>query len=194
MLFRSIAIGLFILLVAVVAVLHFVPLDVTSFEKAAEERFGVPVKIASIHVTLVPSPRLRMENIVIGEDNKIEIASAVGIPELGSILDKKKAFTRIELQDVKLPQQLLGATLWGKHSDSTLRIDKLIAKNIKLSIEGITTPPLDGEASFAKDTGLEKAQLVNSEKTFTVNISEPDRKSTRLNSSHSQQSRMPSSA
>ena len=173
---RPVAIGLFVLLLGALVVLHLMPLDTKSFEKAAENSLGQAVKIGSIHLSLIPSPQLKMEKITIGEGVAAQIASVKASPQLGSIWDAKKIFSKIELDGVVVPQQWLGAVLWGKRDDQSLQIERLIVKGFKPAIEGLTLPPMDIDAMFAKDGSLEKAVAINSEKTVTLKFAIADGK------------------
>ena len=173
---RPVAIGLFVLLLGALVVLHLMPLDTISFEKAAENSLGQAVKIGSIHLSLIPSPQLKMEKITIGEGVAAQIASVKASPQLGSIWDAKKIFSKIELDGVVVPQQWLGAVLWGKRDDQSLQIERLIVKGFKPAIEGLTLPPMDIDAMFAKDGSLEKAVAINSEKTVTLKFAIADGK------------------
>ena len=168
---RPIAISLFVLLLAALVALHLMPLDTKSFEKAAEESLGQPVKIGSIHLSLIPSPQLKMEKVTIGEDLKATIASVTASPQLGSIWDAKKIFSKLELEGVSVPQQWLGAVLWGKRDGQSMQIGRLIVRNFKPEIKGMNLPPMDIEANFAKDGALENAVAINSEKTMNLKLS-----------------------
>ena len=67
--------------------------------------------------------------------------------------------------------------------------------NKKVAAVVITAVAITGSASALANAAGSKAKTVNSTtKVTTVSRTFKDRKSTRLNSSHSQQSRMPSSA
>ncbi|MFM9971901.1 MAG: hypothetical protein ACKVQK_26265, partial [Burkholderiales bacterium] len=173
---RPIAIGLFVVLLGALVALHLMPLDTKSFEKAAEESLGQPVKIGSIHLSLLPSPQLKMEKITIGEESKVQIASAKASPQLGSIWDAKKIFSRLELEGVTLPQESLGASLWGKRDQKSMQIGRLIVKGLKPAAEGMTLPPLDVDVIFSKEGPFEKITAVNSEKTMTVKLAMVDDK------------------
>ena len=54
---KPLAVVLFLVLLAAVAGLHFMPIDPTPIEAAAQARFGQPVKIGAMHLSLVPAAR-----------------------------------------------------------------------------------------------------------------------------------------
>ena len=167
---RPIALGLFVLLLGALAALHFMPLDTKSFEKAAEESLGQPVKIGVIHLSLIPSPQLKMERITIGNETKVQIATLNASPQLGSIWEAKKIFNRVEMEGLVLPPEMWEAVLWGKRDDTALKIGRVLVKGWKPDVEGLLLPPMDLDASFSKEGELEKVVAVNSEKTMTVKL------------------------
>jgi hypothetical protein len=160
---------LFIVLFVAIAALHVVPLDVTPYEKAAQERLGEPVRIGSIHFWLLPRPRLNFEKVSIGADPPLQIASVKAVPELGSMFAPRKVFRSIEIDGLLLPEAYVPRALWGKGSDDALRVERVLLKGLKLQVKGMALPPLDVEASFGPG-GLEKAQLANTEKSLSVSL------------------------
>ena len=167
---RPIAIGLFALLICAVIALHLIPLDARSFEQAAEASLGQQVKIGVIHISLFPSPQLKMEGVTIGTDLKAQIATVKALPQLGSIWESKKIFNQLELDGLKLPQEWLGAVLWGSRDAEAMRVGRLIVRDWKPDIEGLTLPPMNIDAGYSKDGALEKVVALNSEKTMTLKL------------------------
>jgi hypothetical protein len=144
---RRIAVTLFLLLAAGIAAIHFVPLDAQEYEQVASEAIGQPVKIRSVNLSLYKGVWLRMEGVSIGPA-KIDTARAY--PEIGSLLDDKKAFSRIELDGVSLPQRELGAVLGAKVQSSRFSVARVRARALKL--EGVLVfPELEGDMLLARD-------------------------------------------
>ena len=166
---RLISLGLFGVLIVAIAAIHVVPLDVSAYEKAAQERLGEPVRIGSMHFSLFPRLHLNFEKVSIGADPKLQIASLSAVPELGSIFAPRKVFRSIEIAGLALPQAIVPRALWGKGSDDALRVERVLLKGLKLELKGMVLPPLDVEASFGPG-GLEKAQLANAEKGLSVSL------------------------
>ena len=172
---RLISLGLFVILIVAIAAIHVVPLDVAPYEKAAQERFGEPVRIGSIHYSLLPRPHLKFEKISIGTEPQLRIGSMKGVPELGSVFAPRKVFRSVEMEGLVLQQAIAARALWGKGSDAAMRVERVFVKGLKLEVKGMTLPPLDVEASFGP-AGLEKAQLANAEQGLSVSLQTGDGK------------------
>ena len=166
---RIVSLGLFVVLFVAIAAIHLIPLDVSPYEKAAGERLGEPVRIGSIHFSLVPQPHLNFENVSIGAEPRLQIASLDAVPELGSMFAPRKVFRSIEIGGLVLPQAIAARALWGKGSEDALRVERVYVKGLKLELKGMLLPPLDVEASFGPG-GLEKALLANAEKSLSVSL------------------------
>ena len=166
---RIVSLGLFVVLFVAIAAIHLIPLDVSPYEKAAGERLGEPVRIGSIHFSLVPQPHLSFENVSIGAEPRLQIASLDAVPELGSMFAPRKVFRSIEIGGLVLPQAIAARALWGKGSEDALRVERVLLKGLKLELKGMLLPPLDVEASFGPG-GLEKALLANAEKSLSVSL------------------------
>jgi len=160
---RPIALGLFLLLLAALIAIHFVGLDPVPFEKAAEDRFGQPVNIRSINISLLPLPQIRMEEVTIGKAPQVRIATIKVVPEFDSLFDQRKVFKSVELDGAVLPQEFVGAALWGRGQGGLLRIDRVVARGTKLEFAGFALPPLDVDAVFGPER-LKTITFANSDK------------------------------
>lgn len=144
---KPIAVILFLLLGAGIGVLHLMPLETQEYEKVVSEAIGQPVKIRSANLSLYKGAMLRMEGVSIGE---AKIATVRAYPEIGTLFDEKKAFSRIELDGVSLPQRDLGAVLGAKVKSDRFSVAHVRARQLKL--EGLLTfPPLEADMVLARD-------------------------------------------
>ena len=166
---RITTLGLFVVLIVAIAAIHVVPLDVAPYEKAAQERFGEPVRIGSIHYSLFPRPHLNFERISIGTEPQLRIGSMKAVSALGSMFAPRKVFTSVEMEGLVLAPAIAARAMWGKGSDDAMRVERVLVKGLKFELNGMALPRLDVEASFGPG-GLEKAQLANAETDLTVSL------------------------
>jgi hypothetical protein len=147
---------LFILLVAGVAALHIVPLPMAKYEDAASEALGRPVRIGSGRLSLFTGVRLDLRGVLVGGD--VRIASVHAYPRIGSLIDEKKAFRRIELDGVTLPQAAMGDAFAAKMRLGSFDVGRLIVKNLKL--EGpVPLPVFEADAVLGADGALRSVTL-----------------------------------
>lgn len=165
---KQFALMLLILLIIGVAVLPFVPLDSGPYEKAAQEWLGVPVKIGSTSVSLLPSPQLKFEKVAIGEDPPMRVASVSAVPDIGSLTGDRKIFRSLELTGVVFSPKYLPVLLSDKGRGNLLRVQHIMAKGLKLDIPDLDLPPLDVNAKLGADGTVQSVVLVNAERKLSV--------------------------
>ena len=167
---RQLAVMLLVLLAVSIAVMPFVPLESGPYEKAAQAWLGEPVKIGAFHLTLLPTPRLKFEKVVIGKAPQIRVATIRATPEIGSVLAGRKTFKRLELENVTFPRQYLSALLLGQGKGRPLGVEHLVAKGLKLDIPGLDLPELELDASFSADGALKSATFADAERKLSVKL------------------------
>src|SRR6187551_729246 len=59
-------------------------------EVIASEKLGVPVVIDSAHLVLLPSPRIALNDIVVGKSQDVKVEKLVVIPTLSSLFSTYK--------------------------------------------------------------------------------------------------------
>ena len=153
---KPVALALFFLLVGGVGVVNFLPLSTAEYEKLASDAVGVPVKIGSARMWVLAGVQMRFERVSIGES--IRVAEVRAVPELGSLLNDGKAFSRVEVDKVTLPQEALGGVLLGAMQGGRLRVGRVVAKEVKL--EGpLALPLLDADAAIGSDGRVYSVRL-----------------------------------
>jgi hypothetical protein len=137
-------------------VVNFLPLSTAEYERLASEALGHPVKIGSARMWVLAGVQMRFERVTIGE--AIRIAEVRAVPEIGSLLEDSKAFSRVEVDKVTLPQAALGGALFGAMQGGRLRVGRVVAKDVKL--EGpLALPALDADAAIGSDGRVASVQL-----------------------------------
>jgi hypothetical protein len=153
---RPAAITLFVLLAVAIGVLHIMPLPMADYEDAASKALGRPVKIGSARLWILTGVRLDLRDVTVGGD--VRIASVHAYPRIGSLIDQKKAFRRIELDGVRLPQQAIGGAFAARMRVDNFNVGRILARNLKL--EGpVPLPALEADALIGPDGALRSVAL-----------------------------------
>ena len=127
---KPIAITLFLLLVIGVGVAHVMPIDTTDYERGAAEALGQPVKIGAANLSLIGGLQIKFQNVTIGETRIPEIR---GFPEFDSLLGRRKIFSRMEIDNAKVPQEALGPALFTRVGAENFSVARVIGRNVELS-------------------------------------------------------------
>ena len=153
---KPIAITLFLLLVIALGVAHVMPIDTADYERGASEALGQPVKVGSANLSLIGGLQIKFHNVSIGDTR---IAEVRGFPEFDALLGPNKAFSRIEVEGAKVPQEALGPALFTKVKSQSFSVARVVAKNLELT--GPLTMPkgLELDAAYNPDGTVRTAFL-----------------------------------
>jgi len=165
---KTIALMLLVILIVAGAALPFVPIESAPYERAAQGWLGVPVKIGTTSVGLVPSPHLKFEKVVIGGDPQMRVATVRAIPEIDSLFADRKAFRSLTLEGVVFPSKYVPVLLSNKGEGNSLRVAHIAAKGLKLDIPDLNLPPLDVNARLGADGAVQSVVLSNAERKLSV--------------------------
>jgi hypothetical protein len=153
---RPVAITLFLVLAVAVGLLHVMPLPMADYEAAASEALGRPVKVGTGKLSLFSGVRLNLEDVNIG--NTVKIATVYAYPRIGSLIEDKKAFRRIELEGVTIPQHAIAETLSAKMRGDNFNVGRIVVKNLRL--EGpVPLPAFEADAVLGRDGALRTVTL-----------------------------------
>lgn len=131
---------LFIILVVFLIVIglpFLIPLNtyISEIEARAAEKLHEPVKIGSLHFSLVPLPHVALQKITIGSQQEVRIASIKVSPDLSSLFSTVKVLRDIELDMVFIRMDMLGKMpAWFKSDGGpqTVRIEKVGLNHVTL--------------------------------------------------------------
>jgi len=98
-----------LLIVAIVAVPFLVPVDVflRQAEQRLADRLGDPVRIADGSLLLVPTPRVVIEGLEIGEPVAARVGRIVLHPDVSTIFDARKVLRDVRVESVALSRDAL---------------------------------------------------------------------------------------
>lgn len=144
--------GLILLLGLLLAVPYFLPLAtfVPQIEREASARLGMPVRIGSLHLSLLPTPRLAVTALRLGSAD-VEIEKLVVVPALGTLLDDTRVVRLLEVEGMSLRDSVFGKLPVAQRGQGPLpvRIERIHASRLKLAV-GPTALSVD-ELGFALD-------------------------------------------
>ena len=152
---KPIAITLLVAIVGGLIAAHFIPLATEDYEQAASDALGRPVKISAAHLSLVQGLELKFDGVSIGDT---KIAAVRAHPELASLNDERKSFSRIDLDGVTLPQAALGELLGARVRGANFSVARINATQVKLA-GPLELPLIDAKIVLAGDGSLASASL-----------------------------------
>ena len=160
---KAVAASALLIVVLAIALLHLLQWDslAPGTERLAAAALGEPVKIGSVRAGLFPTPHFKLEGVVVGKEQDMKIASVRAVPELSSLFSDKKLLSSLELQSVTAEQDVLHRLPnWFKSEGGrSLRVSKIVLRDVKVAGATIPVPPFAGEVAFAPAGTFAKAAL-----------------------------------
>ena len=144
--------GLLLAIVAGVAMLPFVSMDgrIPRLQNLAAAQFGQPVKIQSLHLSLLPRPHWRIGGLVIGSDGQFKAQRVTAYVDPGALFAARPVFKAIELDAPVLNDEALGWLLFGR-PQRHFGIGQLSATGARLDSANIALPAFDVSADIGTD-------------------------------------------
>ena len=165
---KPVAITLVILLAAAVGAIQLMPVSTADYERAASEAFGRPVKVGEAHLSLLGgSLQIKLKDIRLGDD--IRIASGTASPEFEALRGERKAFSRIEIDEMKLPQEAVGRALLAKVKADNFSVGRIVVHKLELAGSAVLPRPLEADLVYGDDGALRSA-TVRGPDTFLARI------------------------
>ena len=157
--------GLFVvLLVALFAVPPLLPTQgyATSIEQLLTARLQQPVHVGHLAGRLLPTPRLELKDVSIGETKPIQVPQARVDFALSALFSSNKPITGIELEGVQvngaaLPQ--ISAWLQKIAADTQYPVARIELSQGKLEADSVQLSGIGGELSFNQAGKFTQAKL-----------------------------------
>jgi hypothetical protein len=148
-----------------VLLLQFMPLTryVPEVEQALSEHLKQPVRLRSVRYVLLPTPRLILQDVAIGNAGGFRAHRIEAHASPLALLSRPKYFGTVEVNDAVIAPAML-ATLpsWlAMRSAPDVRISNLRVSNLRVDAPAVKIAPFDGEVAFEPNGAVEAAVLAN---------------------------------
>jgi uncharacterized protein involved in outer membrane biogenesis len=175
---KRLAIVFAILLMLLVALPLLIPMGtyIARIEQAASGKLGVPVKIESMHFTLLPTPRANLAGLEIGADGEITVGNVAAVLDATTLFDEVRVLSRLEVDEPVFKQSAIAllSSLAGKKRDQAgpvpVALRRLVVNGARLQMEGLNLPALDLDAMIASGGGLQQAVMTSADGKLTINL------------------------
>ncbi|MDO8810402.1 MAG: AsmA-like C-terminal region-containing protein [Gallionella sp.] len=172
----KIAAGLFVVvLAALFAVPPLLPMreQATSIEQMLTAKLQQPVHIGRMAGRLLPTPRLEMSDVSIGEGRQLQVQQAQVNFALSALFSSDKPITGIKLDGVQAngaALQQLSAWMQEIAADTRYPIERIELSQGKLEADGVQLSGIGGELNFSQAGKFTKAKLQAEGNKFALDI------------------------
>jgi uncharacterized protein involved in outer membrane biogenesis len=160
----GLAVGILVLILAVVP--FFISLNdyIPQIEKAASERLKEPVKIGKLSLALLPTPHLTVDDITVGKAQDLTLGKVTATPALSSLFTTPRVIRSLEIDKLVLTQAGLDKIpQWMKpdkpDEPAAVLIESIKLDDATLKLAKATFGPFDARLAMA-GSALESASIV----------------------------------
>lgn len=164
---KYLAIGLALLVIVLMIAPMLVPMSTyrDQVQQLASEKLGAPVKIDVLHMALLPSPRVKIEGIAIGQNAEIQLGEMEAVLDVTTLFDAVRVISRLEIERPVIKSSaiaLLKPLVAQKNEAGTVVIRRITLKQARLEWPGMTLPMMNAEIGM-NDAGLLQQGVLTSE-------------------------------
>ncbi|MBU1644733.1 MAG: hypothetical protein KJ787_00165 [Gammaproteobacteria bacterium] len=148
------------------ALMQFVSFDgkITQLEAAASTQLQQPVRIASVHVSLLPQPRWLLGGVVVGANGQIKAPRISVAAGLGSLFGGEMAFESMEVDAPVFNEEGFGWLLFGTAKG------QIEMRNAKLDSRLVDLPAFAIKGVAAGDGTWRSLTMEAADKTLVVDL------------------------
>lgn len=155
---------------AIVVALLMVPflIPMSAYTKQAEalaaEALGAPVSIGSLRIALLPSPRLNVGDVVVGEQHEFSVAHVSVVPVLASLFSDAKVISSVQVIRPVIKKAALdiltGLSRQPKGtSNISVSVRQINIEDAKLDWPGMSLPEINANITLTGDNQPAAAKL-----------------------------------
>ena len=141
-------------------------------ENITSEKLGQPVAIGSVHLQLLPSPRVSASDIVVGAHEELKLAGLVLAPTMASL------FSDTKILDVSISKPIVkksaldfvAALKTSSNSVSSVNIRHIKIDELQLVWPNIKLPIMNAEATLTSENKLESATVKTADGKLSADV------------------------
>jgi hypothetical protein len=159
------AAGLFVLLLASVAVLpYLLPMQdyAAKIESILSQQLRQKVQIGSMKAALLPSPKVELKDVSVGEAQELKAGSVVLNFGMGALFSENKPISKAEIGDLALAAASLDKALgWlqAAAGDARYPVAQMVLQRVRVVGEDLNLPTVNGSADIDARGNIAKVAL-----------------------------------
>lgn len=171
-------------LAAILLVLLAIPffLPVADFEEKIElmaaQALGVPVNIGSIQFALLPSPRVHLTQLEIGENSAITATEVTAVHRFASLFSGTKELALLKLKEPKVKKSgvdflLAFAEKGKKNTDEAppVLLRRLVLEHANVEWPAVKIPAFDADVELGVNNALQNVEFNSLDDTLEISLS-----------------------
>lgn len=144
-------------------------------EQVASARLGQPVTIGSLHLALLPSPRVNIGRLRIGHQGEVAAEVVSVVPNLSSLLSEVKVVSDIVIRHATIKHSavelLSSIPATDTHSGpAKIQVRRILVSDLRPEWQGLELPTLDAEIVLKAEHQLQAVHLSSTDDRLKADI------------------------
>lgn len=176
--YKRILIAGFVVLAVLIIVPFLIPMSsyIAQAERAASSALGVPVKIGAIRVAILPTPRLNVSDVVVGNNEDFTVDDVAVIPAISSLFSDVKAISSLKVKRPVIKKsalEIVEALSQGSEEKTgamTVTIREISIQQAKLIWPDMNLPELNVDILLTPENRPESAQIETTDGKLKIDL------------------------
>ncbi|CAG0965133.1 hypothetical protein MTYP_00947 [Methylophilaceae bacterium] len=165
------------ILVVLAVVPFLIPMSayIGQAEQLASSRLGVPVRIGSMRIAFLPTPRLKINDMVVGADEDFSVEGVAVVPALGSLFSEVKTISSLQLTRPVMKKSALDilsafSKESGTDSGPAVVIREISIQAARLLWPDMNLPEFDVDIEMTAENKPESARLATTDGKLKLDL------------------------
>lgn len=153
---------------------------ISQAEQAASSALGVPVKIGSLRIAILPTPRLNVSDVVVGNDEDFTVENVAVIPAMTSLFSDVKTISSVKAKHPVMKKSALEILAALTKSDETkpasmaVTIREISIRQAKLIWPEMDLPEVDIDVFLTHENMPESAKIATTDGKLKIDLTPED--------------------
>lgn len=170
--FRRPAIITIIVIAALIVIPFLIPMGsyITRIEAIANEALGVPVKIGSLRLAFLPTPRVNAGDVIVGNDQELVVEHVAIVPEIASLFSDVKVVSVIKINQpvvkksaLDIVDKLVQKSEHEPTGPAKVVIREIVLKKARLAWPDMQLPEFDAALYLTETNRPESAEILSTD-------------------------------
>ncbi len=162
---KSWLVGFAVLILVLLIAPLLIPMEsyAKRLEQMASGKLGAPVSIKTIHLAVLPSPRVNLSGISVGKDAAIQMADVTAVLEITTLFKAVRVLSELDIDKPVLKKSAIDLLmpLLAQKSEGLppVAIRRITVNDAKLEWPAMPLPLFDADLVMSSDTKLQHATI-----------------------------------
>lgn len=170
---KTLAVGFAVVVLLLLLLPLLIPMDTyrDQLQQLATQKLGVPVKIETLRIALIPTPRVNLEGVSVGQVDEIRVGKVAAVLDVTTLFDDVRVISTLDIEQPIIKSSavaLLTPLLAQPGAPAAVAIRRITLSQARLEWPKLVLPQLEGEVDMSDVGGLQQAVIRSDDGKLTL--------------------------